>query len=261
MINHKMKVTFNGTGTSQGVPVIGCQCEVCISKDNKDNRLRSSITIQYKDTSVVIDAGPDFRQQMLRAKINKLDAIVFTHEHKDHVAGLDDVRAYNFITKKPINIYCTNNVFKALKREYHYIFDPAFQYPGIPKIIRNKIDSSKDFIVKNLKITPINVLHYKLPVLGFRVDDFCYITDASFIEEKEKSKLKNLKVLVLNALRKEKHISHFNLEEALALIEELKPKKAYLTHISHLMGKHSEVSDTLPENVEIAYDNLSIKIE
>ena len=261
MINHKMKVTFNGTGTSQGVPVIGCQCEVCISKDNKDNRLRSSITIQYKDTSVVIDAGPDFRQQMLRAKINKLDAIVFTHEHKDHVAGLDDVRAYNFITKKPINIYCTNNVFKALKREYHYIFDPAFQYPGIPKIIRNKIDSSKDFIVKNLKITPINVLHYKLPVLGFRVDDFCYITDASFIEEKEKSKLKNLKVLVLNALRKEKHISHFNLEEALALIKELKPKKAYLTHISHLMGKHSEVSDTLPENVEIAYDNLSIKIE
>ena len=256
-----MKVTFNGTGTSQGVPVIGCQCEVCISKDNKDNRLRSSITIQYKDTSVVIDAGPDFRQQMLRAKINKLDAIVFTHEHKDHVAGLDDVRAYNFITKKPINIYCTNNVFKALKREYHYIFDPAFQYPGIPKIIRNKIDSSKDFIVKNLKITPINVLHYKLPVLGFRVDDFCYITDASFIEEKEKSKLKNLKVLVLNALRKEKHISHFNLEEALALIKELKPKKAYLTHISHLMGKHSEVSDTLPENVEIAYDNLSIKIE
>ena len=261
MINHKMKVTFNGTGTSQGVPVIGCQCEVCISKDNKDNRLRSSITIQYKDTSVVIDAGPDFRQQMLRAKINKLDAIVFTHEHKDHVAGLDDVRAYNFITKKPINIYCTNNVFKALKREYHYIFDPAFQYPGIPKIIRNKIDSSKDFIVKNLKITPINVLHYKLPVLGFRVDDFCYITDASFIIEKEKSKLKNLKVLVLNALRKEKHISHFNLEEALALIKELKPKKAYLTHISHLMGKHSEVSDTLPENVEIAYDNLSIKIE
>ena len=261
MINHKMKVTFNGTGTSQGVPVIGCQCEVCISKDNKDNRLRSSITIQYRDTSVVIDAGPDFRQQMLRAKINKLDAIVFTHEHKDHVAGLDDVRAYNFITKKPINIYCTNNVFKALKREYHYIFDPAFQYPGIPKIIRNKIDFSKDFTVKNLKITPINVLHYKLPVLGFRVDDFCYITDASFIEEKEKSKLKNLKVLVLNALRKEKHISHFNLEEALALIKELKPKKAYLTHISHLMGKHSEVSDTLPENVEIAYDNLSIKIE
>tara|TARA_Y100000589_G_scaffold332102_1_gene389295 strand:+ start:11309 stop:12094 length:786 start_codon:yes stop_codon:yes gene_type:complete len=261
MINHKMKVTFNGTGTSQGVPVIGCQCEVCISKDNKDNRLRSSITIQYKDTSVVIDAGPDFRQQMLRAKIDKLDAIVFTHEHKDHVAGLDDVRAYNFITKKPINIYCTNNVFKALKREYHYIFDPAFQYPGIPKIIRNKIDSNKDFTVKNIKITPINVLHYKLPVLGFRVDDFCYITDASFIIEKEKSKLKNLKVLVLNALRKEKHISHFNLEEALALIEELKPKKAYLTHISHLMGKHSEVSKTLPENVEIAYDNLSIKIE
>ena len=260
MSNDVMKVTFNGTGTSQGVPVIGCHCNVCQSKDKKDNRLRSSISIEYKDTSIVVDAGPDFRQQMLRTKNEKLDAILFTHEHKDHVAGLDDVRAYNFLTKKPLNIYCTDSVFKALKREYHYIFDPAFQYPGIPKIIRNSINKDTNFQVKKINIQPIEVLHYKLPVLGFRIEDFCYITDASFISENEKKKLENLKVLVLNALRIEKHISHFNLEEALQLIKELKPKKAYLTHISHLMGKHEEVNSSLPENVEIAYDTLSITI-
>ncbi len=256
-----MKVTFNGTGTSQGVPVIGCHCNVCQSKDKKNNRLRSSISIKTKGTTIVIDAGPDFRQQMLRANVDKLDAIIFTHEHKDHVAGLDDVRAYNFITKKPINIYCNDSVFKALKREYHYIFDPAFQYPGIPKIIRNRINKDDVFNINNIKIEPIEVLHYKLPVLGFRIENFCYVTDASFISEKEKKKLKNLKVLVLNALRKEKHISHFNLEEALQLIKELKPKKAYLTHISHLMGEHEEVTNILPENVEIAYDTLSITIK
>ena len=189
MSNDVMKVTFNGTGTSQGVPVIGCHCNVCQSKDKKDNRLRSSISLEYKDTSIVIDAGPDFRQQMLRAKNEKLDAILFTHEHKDHVAGLDDVRAYNFLTKKPLNIYCTDLVFKALKREYHYIFDPAFQYPGIPKIIRNSINKDNSFKINNLNIQPIEVLHYKLPVLGFRVEDFCYITDASFISENEKKKL------------------------------------------------------------------------
>jgi phosphoribosyl 1,2-cyclic phosphate phosphodiesterase len=261
MINDTIKVTFNGTGTSQGVPVIGCHCNVCKSKNKKNNRLRSSISIETKGTSLVIDAGPDFRQQMLRANIDKLDAIIFTHEHKDHVAGLDDVRAYNFLSKKPVNIYCNDNVFKALKREYHYIFDPAFQYPGIPKIIRNKIKKDTIFNIKNVKIEPIEVLHYKLPVLGFRIKDFCYITDASFISKDEKKKLKNLKVLVLNALRKEKHISHFNLEEALELINELKPEKAYLTHISHLMGEHKEVSNRLPKNVEIAYDTLSITIK
>ena len=260
MNNDSIKVTFNGTGTSQGVPVIGCQCNVCKSTDKKDSRLRSSISIITKGTSIVIDSGPDFRQQMLRANINQLDAIIFTHEHKDHVAGLDDVRAYNFLSKKPINIYCNDNVFKALKREYHYIFDPAFQYPGIPKIIRNKINKNTTFNINNVKIEPIEVLHYKLPVLGFRIEDFCYITDASYISENEKKKLKNVKVLVLNALRKEKHISHFNLREALELINELKPKKAYLTHISHLMGEHKEVSKELPNNVEIAYDTLSITI-
>jgi phosphoribosyl 1,2-cyclic phosphate phosphodiesterase len=260
MSNDSIKVTFNGTGTSQGVPVIGCQCNVCKSTDKKNNRLRSSISIQTKGTSIVIDSGPDFRQQMLRANINHLDAIIFTHEHKDHVAGLDDVRAYNFLSKKPINIYCSDNVFKALKREYHYIFDPAFQYPGIPKIIRNKINNNTTFNINNVKIEPIEVLHYKLPVLGFRIEDFCYITDASYISENEKNKLKNLKVLVLNALRKEKHMSHFNLEEALDLINELKPQKAYLTHISHLLGEHIEVSKELPNNVEIAYDTLSITI-
>jgi len=260
MNNDSIKVTFNGTGTSQGVPVIGCQCHVCKSTDKKNNRLRSSISIKTKGTSIVIDSGPDFRQQMLRANINQLDAIIFTHEHKDHVAGLDDVRAYNFLSKKPINIYCNNNVFKALKREYHYIFDPAFQYPGIPRIIRNKISKNTTFNINKVKIEPIEVLHYKLPVLGFKIEDFCYITDASYISEDEKKKLKNLKVLVLNALRKEKHISHFNLEEAIELINELKPQKAYLTHISHLMGEHNEVSKQLPKNVEIAYDTLSITI-
>ena len=181
MNNDSIKVTFNGTGTSQGVPVIGCQCNVRKSIDKKDSRLRTSISIITKGTSIVIDSGPDFRQQMLRANINQLDAIIFTHEHKDHVAGLDDVRAYNFLSKKPINIYCNDNVFKALKREYHYIFDPAFQYPGIPKIIRNKINKNTTFNINNVKIEPIEVLHYKLPVLGFRIEDFCYITDASYI--------------------------------------------------------------------------------
>lgn len=253
-----MEITITGSGTSQGVPVIGCSCEVCKSNNPKDNRLRSSIHIYYKELSIVIDTGPDFRQQMINNNIKSLDAILFTHEHKDHVAGLDDIRPFNFIQKKPIEVYCNDQVYHALKREFHYIFDPKFQYPGIPKINRNKISDKKFTIMNILEIEPVEVLHYKLPVLGFRIENFAYVTDAKTITENEKNKLKNLDVLVLNALRLKKHLSHFNLEEAIELVQELRPKKAILTHISHFMGLHSEIEKTLPENISLGYDNQKI---
>ena len=253
-----MEITITGSGTSQGVPVIGCDCEVCKSSNPKDNRLRSSIHIYYKNQSIVIDTGPDFRQQMINNNVSTLDAILFTHEHKDHVAGLDDVRPFNFIQKKPIEIYCNKQVFTALKREFHYIFDPKFQYPGIPKINRNEISKERFLINKKIEIEPIEVLHHKLPVFGYRIDDFAYITDAKTIDENEKNKLKNLDLLILNALRLKKHLSHFNLEEAIELIQELQPKKAILTHISHFMGLHSEIEKTLPENISLGYDNQKI---
>lgn len=251
-------VKFLGTGTSQGVPVIACKCEVCLSKDAKDNRLRSSIFIETTTGNINIDAGPDFRQQMLRENVQELDAILFTHEHKDHIAGLDDVRAFNFRSKKPMEIYCTKGVYKELTREFHYVFDPKFQYPGIPQINENIISKDDSFTVLGNKITPIEVVHYKLPVLGYRFDNFAYITDANYIDDAELNKLKGVDVLVLNALRKEKHISHFTLDEALEIINVIKPKKAYLTHISHLMGTHEDTSKLLPENVEIAYDGLRL---
>lgn len=253
-----MEITITGSGTSQGVPVIGCNCNVCTSSNPKDSRLRSSIHIFYKKKSIVIDTGPDFRQQMLNSKINNLDAILYTHEHKDHVAGLDDVRPFNFIQKKPIEIFCNDRVFQALKREFHYIFDPKFQYPGIPKINRNKILKTKFKIDKYIEIEPIEVMHYKLPVLGFRIEKFAYITDAKTIEEDEKEKLKGLDLLIVNALRLKEHLSHFNLEEALNLIEELHPKKAILTHISHYMGLHEEIQKKLPDHISLGYDNQKI---
>ena len=259
MSNSELIVNFLGTGTSQGIPVIGCECEVCSSNNIRDNRLRTSIQIKNNDTSIVIDTGPDFRQQMLNLKIKHIDAIIYTHEHKDHVAGLDDIRAFNFIQKKPINIYCTNRVFKALQREYIYIFDDNFNYPGIPKVKKTIIDNNP-FTINNLRIVPIEVKHYKLSVLGFRLNDFCYITDANYISDKEKEKMKGLEVLVINALRKEKHPSHFNLEEAISIVNELKPKKAFFTHLSHLMGKHAEISKTLPENIFLSYDGLSLSV-
>jgi len=255
-----MIVTITGSGTSQGVPVIGCKCNVCISENSKDKRLRSSVHIQSGDNSIVIDTGPDFRQQMMNSNISNLDAVLFTHEHKDHVAGLDDVRAFNFIQKKPIDIFCTENVFDALKREFHYIFNPKFKYPGIPSINRNKIDKNNSFNVNEVKITPIEVMHYKLPVLGFRIKNFAYVTDAKTIENKEKEKLKNLELLVINALRIKEHISHLNLEEALNLINELKPKKAVLTHLSHYMGQHDEINKILPSNVGVAYDGMKFSL-
>ncbi len=254
-----IRLTFLGTGTSQGVPVIGCDCEVCVSEDSRDNRLRTSAMIQVENQTFVFDTGPDFRQQMLRAKPNHVDAVLYTHAHKDHIAGMDDIRPFNFKSGKDMQLYATADVQEALKREFHYVFS-GFKYPGIPKVQMNMIKNSEKFNVAGVDIIPIEVLHYKLPVLGFRIKNVAYITDANIIAESEMNKLRGLDVLVLNALRIEKHISHFNLEEALAVIAELKPKRAFLTHISHLMGTHETVSKDLPENVEIAYDELVVEV-
>ncbi|HNL04269.1 MAG TPA: MBL fold metallo-hydrolase [Bacteroidia bacterium] len=253
-----MKITFLGTGTSQGVPVIACNCNVCQSSDLRDKRLRTSIHIQHKNSSFVIDSGPDFRQQMLRAQIKNLTALIFTHEHKDHVAGMDDIRAFNYVLQKKIDIYATLRVQEALVREFPYVFHD-FKYPGVPEVNMITIDEHP-FNIEGLEFIPIEVLHYKLPVNAYRVGDFTYITDANFISEKEKEKIKGSRIVVINALRREKHVSHFNLEEALELIKELKPEKAYLTHISHQLGKHSDVEKELPPNVFLAYDGFEIEM-
>ena len=255
---NSIKLTFLGTGTSQGIPLIACDCIVCSSLDPKDNRTRSSILVRVGNTQIVIDTGPDFRQHMLREKVKSLDAIVFTHEHKDHIAGMDDVRGFNFIQGKAMEVYCTERVENALRREFAYIFDNS-NYPGVPKINLNRI-ASDTFVIGEMQLTPIEVLHHKLPVLGFRIGNLVYITDANFISEEEKEKIKNTDVLILNALRHEKHISHFNLQEAIDLVNELKPKRAYFTHISHQLGLHSEVSKNLPNNVFLAYDGLSFSV-
>lgn len=252
-----MVITFLGTGTSQGVPMIGCDCAVCLSKDPKDNRLRSSIMVQADNTTIVVDSGPDFRQQMLRENVRKLDAVLFTHEHKDHIAGLDDVRAFNYLTGKDMEVFASIRVQEALKREFFYVFS-GHKYPGIPKLKLITIDS-KPFNISEIDIVPIEVFHLNLPVFGFRISDFTYITDANFISEAEKSKIKGSRYLVLNALRKEAHPSHYTLDEALALIEELKPEKAWLTHLSHQMGRHADVNDMLPEGVECAFDGLRVE--
>jgi phosphoribosyl 1,2-cyclic phosphate phosphodiesterase len=253
-----VEVTFLGTGTSQGVPLIGCQCQVCLSTDLKDNRLRSSLLINDKDCSFVIDTGPDFRQQMLRENVRQLDAVLFTHEHKDHIAGLDDVRAFNFIQSREMDVFATSRVQDAIKREFAYIFSEE-KYPGIPEIKLHTFDQ-QSFFIKHLQILPIDVMHYKMPVKAFRIGDFVYITDANHISEKEKEKIKGAKIIVLNALRRHPHISHYTLEEALHLIEEFKPEKAFLTHISHQLGTHEMVSSELPANVFLAYDGLKIEI-
>jgi len=253
-----LKITFLGTGTSQGVPVIACNCNVCQSTDLRDKRLRTSIHIQHKNSSFVIDSGPDFRQQMLRAQIKNLTALIFTHEHKDHVAGMDDIRAFNYVLQKKIDIYATLRVQEALVREFPYVFHD-FKYPGVPEVNMITIDEHP-FNIEGLEFIPIEVLHYKLPVNAYRVGDFTYITDANFISEKEKEKIKGSRIVAINALRREKHVSHFNLEEALELIKELKPEKAYLTHISHQLGKHSDVEKELPPNVFLAYDGFEIEM-
>ena len=253
-----MKITFLGTGTSQGVPVIACKCKVCQSPDEKDKRLRSSVMIETQDTTIVIDTGPDFRQQMLREKVEKLDAVIFTHEHKDHIAGLDDVRSFNYIQKKAMDVYALKRVTEALKREYAYVFADD-KYPGVPQLNLHNIDNEK-FKIKNVKITPIKVMHISLPIFGYRINDFTYITDANFISEEEKLKIKGSKILVINALRKKKHFSHFCLSEALELINEMKPEKAYITHISHQMGLTKDIQKELPANVSLAYDRQQIII-
>jgi phosphoribosyl 1,2-cyclic phosphate phosphodiesterase len=255
-----VKVTFLGTGTSQGIPLITCTCRVCSSTNLLDKRLRSSIKIESEGKTIVIDSGPDFRQQMLRSQTRNLDALVFTHEHKDHIAGMDDIRAFNYIHKKPIDVYASLQVQEALKREYQYIF-AEHKYPGIPDINLHTILKDSSFNVGEVEMIPIEVLHYKLPVLGFRVGDFTYITDANFISESEKEKIKGSKVLVLNALRNEKHISHYTLKEAIELVDELEIPKAYFTHISHQLGLHDEVDSLLPEGKHLAYDGLTIEIQ
>ena len=253
-----MKITFLGTGTSQGVPVIACNCIICQSEDGRDKRLRTSLLVEAEDQNIVIDAGPDFRQQMLRAEVKKLDSILLTHEHKDHIGGMDDVRAFNYINKKPIDIYSDERVQRAVMREYPYVFS-EHKYPGVPQMNLITIDD-KPFQIGNLHIIPVKVHHYRLPVYGFRINDFAYITDANYISEENKKKLTGVKYMVINALRKEKHLSHFNLSEALDLINEISPRKGYITHISHQMGLHSEVSQELPANVELAYDGLVVDI-
>ncbi len=253
-----MKITVLGSGTSQGVPVIACNCPVCESNNPKDNRKRTSILIEDKGKTLVVDTGPDFRQQMLDAKVQNLDAVLFTHEHKDHVAGLDDIRAFNFKSRKDMDVYAVPRVQEALKREFEYVFAEN-KYPGVPQV--NLIEIGEEPMqIEGIEIIPIDVMHYKLPVKAFRIGNFAYVTDTNYIAPSEMEKLKGLDVLILTALRIEKHISHFNLEEAIEVIQELKPKKAYLTHISHLLGKHKDVEEILPSNIGLCYDGLEISL-
>lgn len=249
-----LRITFLGTGTSSGVPMIGCDCEVCTSIDKKDNRLRSSILVQSATTTLVVDTGPDFRYQMLRQKVKHLDAVIFTHPHKDHLAGLDDVRAYNFFTKKHIDVYADSLTEEAVRRDFYYAFTDT-KYPGIPELNLNTI-STEPFLVGDIPVIPISVWHMKMPVLGFRFGKFTYITDANRIEETEREKIRGSEVLVLNALRKQKHISHFTLEEAIEVVQELKIPTGYFTHMSHQIGLHASIEAELPENIHLAYDGL-----
>ncbi len=245
-----------GTGTSSGVPMIGCDCEVCTSVNKKDKRLRSSILVESETTTIVIDTTPDFRYQMLRAHVKKLDAVLFTHPHKDHIAGLDDVRAYNYFQKKPMELYANSLTEEAIKREFAYAFSDK-KYPGLPNLNLNTIDD-KPFLVGDIMVTPILVWHLKMPVLGFKFGNFTYITDANRIEDEEKEKIKGSAIIVLNALRKESHISHFTLDEAVAMVQELGVPKAYFTHISHQLGLHEIINAELPEGIELAWDGLEI---
>ena len=253
-----MVITLLGTGTSSGVPMIGCQCAVCRSVDFRDKRLRTSAHVQVAGKSFVIDTGPDFRQQVLRLNLLNLDAVLFTHEHKDHTAGLDEVRAYNFRSGQDMPIYGRATVLAQLEREFAYIF-AEHKYPGTPHIITHEITNAP-FAVQGVPIIPIEVMHHKLPVFGYRIGDFTYLTDLNYISDSELEKIYGTRVLILDALRPEPHLSHFALTEALALVERIRPERTYLTHISHQMGLHREVNQTLPPGVKLGYDGLVIEV-
>lgn len=253
-----LKITFLGTGTSGGVPMIGCDCAVCSSDNVKDKRLRSSILVQSATTTLTVDTTPDFRTQMLRENVKRLDAVIFTHPHKDHIAGLDDIKAFNYFQKRAVEVYANKLTEEALRREFYYIFAEK-KYPGVPDINLHTIDD-KPFVVGDIPVIPILVYHLKMPVLGFRFGDFTYITDANRIEEEEKNKIKGSKILVVNALRKKEHISHFTLNEAVNLVNELKIPEAYFTHISHQLGLNDEINNELPANIRLAFDGLTLNI-
>lgn len=253
-----MEITFLGTGTSQGIPIIGSDHPVCLSNNPKDKRLRVSILIEWEDFTYVVDCGPDFRQQMLTNKVKKIDGILLTHEHNDHIIGLDDVRPFYF-KQGDISVYAHPRVIEALKKRFDYVFETVNKYPGTPSLDIVELNDAP-FQIGNLEVVPVNVWHHKLQVYAFRFNDFAYVTDAKTIDGEELEKLKGVKVLTVNALRKEPHLAHFNLEEALDFIRKINPERAYLTHISHLMGFHEEVEKELPENVFLAYDNLKITI-
>ncbi|MDH5608574.1 MAG: MBL fold metallo-hydrolase [Cyclobacteriaceae bacterium] len=253
-----MTLTFLGTGTSQGVPVIACTCQVCRSVDFKDKRLRSSVHIEWEGQSIVIDTGPDFRQQMIRERIARVDAILYTHEHKDHTAGMDDVRSFNFRHKMDMPIFARQQVLDQLKQEFSYVFAEK-KYPGTPRVAPFPIEN-KPFQVNGATIIPIEVMHYRLPVFGFRLGDITYITDANHIAPEEIEKIKGSKIVVINALQKEDHISHFNFYQAIDLAREIGAEHTYLTHISHRLGRHQDIMDELPENISLAWDGLKVHL-
>ena len=252
-----MRLTFLGTGTSQGVPVIACRCSVCRSSDERDTRLRTSALLSVGDKNILFDIGPDFRQQMLREQVDHIDAILITHAHRDHVAGLDDIRSFNYVQRRKMDVFLNAEARVAIERDYHYIFEPH-EYPGLPEAELHTVTGQ--FMAAGLEVTPIKAMHKDLPVLGYRIGDVAYITDANHIAPEEMEKLQGVKVLVINALRKAKHFSHYCLPEALEVIERVGPERAYLTHMSHEMGLHAEVSAELPEGVELAYDRLTVEI-
>ena len=254
-----MVITLLGTGTSSGIPLIGCRCDVCRSLDYRDKRLRVSIYVETQGKCFVIDTGPDFRQQMLREDITQLDAVIFTHQHKDHTAGLDDVRAFNFLQNKDMPVYGRLQVLEQLKREFEYVF-ADYRYPGIPRLQLHEITNTP-FDVLGITFIPIDVLHHRLPVFGFRIGNFAYLTDVNHIPEAELAKLQNLDVLILGALQRETHISHFNLQQAIDVVSILKPKVTYFTHLSHKMDRHAEVEKELPAHIRLGFDGLKIKLE
>ncbi len=255
-----MRVTFLGTGTSQGVPVIGCDCPICASPDPRDKRLRVSVLVETQGKSILIDAGPDLRQQMLRARVGSLDAVLLTHEHMDHIAGMDDLRSFSFLHEPPraVPVYADEPTLRAVRRVYEYAFREK-KYPGVPEFDLHTIER-QPFWVEGVEVTPVEVMHMHMPVLGFRIGGFTYITDAKTIRPEELDKVRGTDTLVLNALREKQHYSHLNLSEALAIVEEVKPRQSWFTHISHLMGTHAATNDRLPQHVRIAYDGLVVEL-